>query len=41
MSPETDRFLQKAEKHLERGHVMLSVGLNTDEEQKSKINAFR
>ena len=30
MNPETDRMLQKAEKHLERGRVMLNVSLNDD-----------
>ena len=40
MSPEADRFLQKAEKHLERGHVMLSVGLNDDAGRAAYLAAF-
>ena len=31
MTPEAERFLQKAKKHLERGHTMLSVGLNDEQ----------
>jgi hypothetical protein len=30
VTPETARFLQNAEKHLERGHTMLGVHLNDD-----------
>jgi uncharacterized protein (UPF0332 family) len=30
VTPEADRILQKAEKRLERGHVMIGVGLNED-----------
>lgn len=30
VTPEADLFLQKAKKHPERGHTMLSVNLNDD-----------
>ena len=40
MTPETDRVLQKAEKHLERGHVMLNVSLNDDAGRAAYLAAF-
>ncbi len=40
MTPETDRFLQRAEKHLERGHTMLGVGLNDDAGRAAYLAAF-
>ena len=40
MTPESDRFLQKAEKHLERGHTMLGVGLDEDAGRAAYLAAF-
>ena len=40
MTPESDRFLQKAEKHLERGHTMLGVGLDEDAGRTAYLAAF-
>ena len=40
MTPEADRILQKAEKHLERGHVMLGVGLNDDAGRAAYLATF-
>ncbi len=40
MNPETTRFLQKAEKHLERGHTMLNVSLNDDAGRAAYLAAF-
>ena len=40
MTSETARFLQKAENHLERGHIMLGVGLNEDAARASYLAAF-
>ena len=40
MTPESDRFLQKAEKHIERGRTMLGVGLNDDAGRAAYLAAF-
>ena len=40
MTPEADRFLQKAKKHLERGHTILGVGLNDDAGRAAYLAAF-
>ncbi|MFL6463058.1 MAG: HEPN domain-containing protein [Bryobacteraceae bacterium] len=40
MTPEADCILQKAEKHLERGYVMLGVGLNDDAGRAAYLAAF-
>lgn len=40
MTPESERFLQKAERHLERGHIMLSVGLDEDAGRAAYLAAF-
>ena len=40
MTPEADRFLQHAEKHLERGHTMLGVHLNDDAARAAYLAAF-
>ncbi len=40
MTPETERFLQKAQKHLERGHTMLDVALNDDAGRPAYLAAF-
>jgi uncharacterized protein (UPF0332 family) len=40
VTPETERFLQKAEKHLERGHTMPDVGLNDDAGRAAYLAAF-
>ena len=40
MTPEAARFLQNAEKHLERGHIMLGVHLNDDAARAAYLAAF-
>jgi uncharacterized protein (UPF0332 family) len=40
VTPEADCILQKAEKHLERGYVMLGVGLNDDAGRAAYLAAF-
>ncbi len=40
MTPEAERFLRKAGKHLERGHTMLGVGLNDDAGRAAYLAAF-
>jgi uncharacterized protein (UPF0332 family) len=40
VTPEAGRFLQKAEKHLERGHTMLGVGLDEDAGRAAYLAAF-
>ena len=40
MTPEGNRFLQKAVAHLKRGHMMLSVGLNDDAGRAAYLAAF-
>jgi uncharacterized protein (UPF0332 family) len=40
VTPEATRFLQKAQKHLERGHTMLGVGLNDDAGRAAYLAAF-
>ncbi len=40
MTAETDRTLQKAELHLERGRVILGVGLNDDAGRAAYLAAF-
>ena len=40
MTPEADRILQKAVKHLERGQVMLGVGLYDDAGKAAYLAAF-
>jgi uncharacterized protein (UPF0332 family) len=40
VTPEAERFLQHAEKHLERGHTMLGVQLNDDAARAAYLAAF-
>ena len=40
MTPEADRFLQTAQKHLERARIMLSVGLNEDTGRAAYLAGF-
>lgn len=40
MTPEAARFLQNAEKHLERGYVMSGVHLNDDAARAAYLAAF-
>lgn len=40
MTPEADRFLQNAEKHLERGDTMLRVQLNDEAARAAYLAAF-
>ena len=40
MTPEAERILQRAEKHLERGQVMLRSGLNDDAGRAAYLAAF-
>lgn len=40
MTPEAERILQRAEKHLERGQVMLGSGLNDDAGRAAYLAAF-
>jgi len=40
VTPEAERILQRAEKHLERGQVMLRSGLNDDAGRPAYLAAF-
>jgi uncharacterized protein (UPF0332 family) len=40
VTPEADRFLQQAKKHLARGDTMLGVGLNDDAGRAAYLAAF-
>jgi len=40
VTPEAERILQRAEKHLERGQVMLGVGLNDDAGRAAYLASF-
>ena len=40
MTPEAARFLQNADKHLERGHTMLGVQLHDDAARAAYLAAF-
>ena len=40
MTPEADRFLQHADRHLKRGQTMLSVQLNDDAARAAYLAAF-